>query len=75
MSIREGGKIKSNNNSLPIKDLWNEWRQEMKVYVHLYSFKIWSVGGSRTFRQGGPSNVVFYSTEGRTLEGGPYQYF
>ena len=26
MSIREGGKIKSNDNSLPIKDLWNEWR-------------------------------------------------
>ena len=32
--------------------------EEMKVYVHLYSFEM-SVGGSRTFRQGGPSNGFF----------------
>ena len=26
LSIREGGKIMSKDNSQPIKELWNEWR-------------------------------------------------
>ena len=39
--------------------------EEMQVYVHLYSFKIWTVGGSRTFRQGVLTTLFF-------LHRGPY---
>ena len=30
LSIREGGKIMSKDNSQPIKDLWNEWRDSYR---------------------------------------------
>ena len=43
LSIREGGKIMSKDNSQPIKELWNEWRDSYRP--HLVSLicncKIW----------------------------------
>ena len=30
LSIREGGKIMSNDNSQPIKELWNEWQDSYR---------------------------------------------
>ena len=49
MSIGEGGEIMSNDNSQPIKELWNEWRDSYRGnerYLSpldslIYNFKIW----------------------------------